>query len=112
MKQNATYLRITIHDRDFTDSLQMIGELLYEIFQYNDNYPTEENFSILKESIKHLWLGTNMVNNLMCWGETSDIDINYFEPDLEFVDYFNIPDWDNGESIYIPMFDDTKILCR
>ena len=31
--------------------------------------------------------------------------------DLEFVNYLDIPDWDNYESIYIPMFEG-EILVR
>ena len=36
----------------------------------------------------------------------------YFQPTLEFIDYLNIPDWDNGGSIYIPMFEDAEIIIR
>lgn len=36
----------------------------------------------------------------------------YFEPTLKFVDYLDIPDWDNGESIYIPMFENAEIITR
>ena len=29
----------------------------------------------------------------------------YFEPTLEFVDYIDIPNWDDNQSVYIPMFE-------
>ena len=109
---DAKYLRITIHDNDFRTSLEAIGELLYESFQFEGNYPTEAQFSMLKECIKYLWFGANMTKDLMRWGEITDVDIDYFNPRLEFVDYLDIPDWDNGESIYIPMFDDAEIISR
>ena len=112
MNTNAKYLRVTIHDNDFCTSLAMISELLYETFQFEDRYPTEEDFPALKECIKHLFFGEHMVSKLMRWGKCDTIDINYFEPCLEFVDYLDIPDWDNDESIYIPMFDDAEILAR
>lgn len=106
------YLRITIHDNDFSMSLEWIGELLYEIFYTEDNYPTEEQLPMLKEHIKYLWHRTYMIQDLMRWNSVGDDDANYFNPHLEFVDYADIPDWDNRESIYIPMFDDAKILIR
>ena len=112
MNINAKYLRVTIHDNDFTFPLEMISDLLYKTFQMEGRYPTEENFSVLKECIKHLWLGEYMASSLMRWGERNNIDINYFEPRLEFVNYLDIPDWDNAESVYIPMFDDAEVLMR
>lgn len=112
MNTYAKYLRVTIHDNDFRRSLDMISELLYEIFQLEGKYPTEEDLPILKEYIKHLWFGTHMTNSLMRWGKCNAIGIGYFEPHLEFVDYLDIPDWDNAESVYIPMFDGAEILNR
>jgi hypothetical protein len=110
--ENGKYLRVTIYDNDFTTSLEMISELLYETFRFEDRYPTEEDFSALKEHIKHLWFAEHMIMELMRWGECDTININYFEPRLEFVDYLDIPDWDNAESVYIPMFDGAEILMR
>ena len=106
------YLRITIHDNDFSLSLRWIGELLYEIFWAEDNYPTEDKLPVLKEYVKRLWHSTYMIQDCMRWFPAGNVDEGYFEPDLEFVDFADIPDWDNGESIYIPMFDDAKILVR
>ena len=112
MNTNAKYLRITIHDNDFRLSLQEIGELLYEIFQMEDKYPTEENFETLKEIIMHLWFSVDMAHDLMRWGRIDSPKMEYFKPRLEFVDYLDIPDWDNSQSIYIPMFDDSFIIMR
>lgn len=112
MNNNTKYLRVTIHDNDFRTSLRMISELLYETFQLENKYPTEEDFPVLKECIQHLWFGEHMASNLMRWGKHNTIDIIYFKPHLEFVDYLDIPDWDNAESVYIPMFDDAEILIR
>lgn len=112
MDTNVKYLRITIHDNDFWLSLEQIGELLYNIFYTEDAYPTEEQLPILKEYIKHIWYGTFKIGSLMDRGEAGEVDISYLEPRLEFIDYLDIPEWDNGESIYIPMFDDAEILKR
>lgn len=109
------YLRVTIHDNDFSHSLKMIGELLYELFWFEGNYPTEEQFPMLKEYIKHLWYGANATQDLIRlihWEKPTNCHIDCFEPHLEFVDYSDIPDWDNSESIYIPMFEGAEVLMR
>jgi hypothetical protein len=106
------YLSVTIHDNDFTSSLQMIGELLYDIFQFEEKYPTEEDFLTLKEIIKYLWFGADMAQDLMRWGSLNSPNMKYFEPYLEFVNFEDIPDWDNHETIYIPMFDDGEIITK
>ena len=112
MVVEAKYLRITIHDNDFTTSLQRVGELLYETFYLEGKYPTEEDFPTLKEIIKHLWFCADMAIDLMRWGHLNTLNMEYFNPCLEFIDYLDIPDWGNNESIYIPMFDDAEILTR
>ena len=107
------YLRVTIHDNDFSFSLELIGSLLYEIFYFEDNYPTEEHLPMLKEHIKHLWYRTYRIQDLMRYQSAGgSVTAGYFNPNLEFVDAADIPDWDNGESIYIPMFEDAKVLFR
>ena len=111
MKQKATYLKITIHDNDFIISLMYVGDLLYKIFQNEGRYPTEEDLPYLKERIKYIWCGIHATNRLMRWGTEyakEDYEIShleYFEPILSFVDYLDIPNWENSECIYIPMFD-------
>lgn len=109
---SGKYLRVTIYDNDFTTSLMMVGKLLYDHFCEEDSYPTEEQLPILKRYVKHLWFGAEEIKDLMRWGEILAPDFDYFEPHLEFVDYANIPEWDNYESIYIPMFDGGEVLVR
>lgn len=118
------YLRITIHDNDFRHSLGLIGDLLYDIFRSEDSYPTEEELPALREYIKRLWHSAYSVKTLIRNAlmkrvfpdyvdeNTSCVDEDYFSPHLELVYYADIPDWDNYESIYIPMFDNGEILMR
>ena len=108
----SKYLRVSIGDNDFSFSLEMVSKILYETFQRVGKYPTEKDFPMLKEGIKHLWFGEYMVSHLMYRGSDTIIGIEYFEPHLKFVDYWDIPDWDNAESVYIPMFDGAEILER
>ena len=105
MNTNAKYLRVTMHDNDFTSSLQHIGYLLQQIFEFEGRYPTQEDFPVLSEMINHLWYATNNISTKLrlddCYRESK---FDYFDCHLELVDYLDIPDWDNYESIYIPMF--------
>ena len=48
-------------------------------------------------------------NNLVGFTETMD---KHIVPTVEFVDYLDIPDWDNDESVYIPMFENAEIIRR
>lgn len=102
----ARYLRITMHDNDFTVSLEHVGHLLQQIFEYEGSYPTEKDLPILSEMINHLWYATHNISNKLRWGIDyyRKSEFVLFDCNLEFVDYLDIPDWDNGESIYIPMF--------
>lgn len=44
-------------------------------------------------------------------GFTESVE-DIFVPILEFVDYLDIPDWDDNESVYIPMFENAEIIRR
>lgn len=67
---------------------------------------------MLKDMIHHIWYGThNIMTSLRC-SKRCGTDIEYFNCHLEFVDYLDIPDWDNWESIYIPMNFNGEIITR
>lgn len=120
MNQNTTYLRVTIHDNDFRSSLQIVCHAMYDIFSDEDKWPTEEDFPKIKEYIKHIWWGVHNAMNHMRWKNTCvvhhELDkssgMDYLEPKLSFINFIEIPDWDNFESVYIPMFHDAEILLR
>lgn len=107
----AKYLHITIHDNDFINSLEMVGRLLQNIFQFEEAYPNEEDLPKLRELIQNIWYGTYGIMSLMEKRSYSANNFDYLKPTLEFVSFENIPAWDNYESIYIPMFDG-EILVR
>ena len=106
----SKYLRVSIGDNDFSFCLEMVSNLLYETFQRVGKYPTEEDFPVLKVIIKHLLFGEYMLHDTIYQGNVPVVGMGYFEPYLKFVDYWDIPDWDNAESFYIPMFDGAEIL--
>lgn len=104
------YLQVTIHDNDFITSLEMVGKLLQNIFQFEETFPNEEDLPRLRGYIQNLWYNTQDIMWLMRDSERIG-DLDYFKPTLRFVPFEEIPDWDNYESIFIPMFDG-EILTR
>lgn len=102
---NARYLRITMHDNDFITSLKHVGYLLRQIFEFQGVYPAEEDIPVLSEMVNHLWYATHNIMEKVNWYRNyKESKFDYFDCRLEFVNYLDIPDWDNSESIYIPMF--------
>ena len=120
MNQNTTYLRVTNHDNDFRQSLETVCYAMYDIFCGEDKWPTEDDFPKIKKYIKYMWWAAHNAMGYMRWKNTCVVhhelnkydDMNYLEPKLSFVDFSEIPDWDNFESVYIPMFCDAEILLR
>lgn len=114
-KCNNRYLKITIHDNDFTTSLEYVAHTLNEIFQNVGRYPEEDELSLLKEYVKSLWFSLDNIWQFMRWNKNSvgfsENPEGIFNPVLAFVDYEDIPDWDDSSSVYIPMFN-TNILVR
>lgn len=112
----AKYLRITIHDNDFWQSLEQLSRILYETFLTEKRFPEEDEFPLLKKYIQSLWFSLHNLKSIMRWNKNvvgfreSAEDI--FVPILEFVDYLDIPDWDDNESVYIPMFENAEIIRR
>ena len=101
----AKYLKITIHDNDFTGYYRILGETLLNMFRYHGDYPTEDNVQQLKYAIGNLWYSINQINIFMD-NRFPQVARDYFYyPDLAIVDYLDIPKWGNGEDIYIPLFD-------
>lgn len=112
----AKYLHVTVRDNDFRHELEYACENMYEMFQMENHFPTEEDFPALKHIFSHMIYSFYQSINVLRWGEFSlermAYNLTYFTPNLEFVEFENIPDWDNSESCYIPMFDDADVLLR
>lgn len=110
----AKYLRITMHDNDFSYSLSLLADMLYKIFIEEGRFPEEDELPLLKKYTQPLWFSLYNLNAVMCWNKNSvgfkETIEKHFEPTLEFVYYADIPDWDNGESVYIPMFEGAEII--
>lgn len=112
----AKYLRVTIHDNDFWYSLSLLADMLYEIFIGEGRFPEGDELPLLKKYIQPLWFSLHNLDSIMSWNKNAvgfkETIEKHFEPTLEFVDYVDIPDWDNGESVYIPMFKNAEIIRK
>ena len=103
------YLKLSIHDNDYWYIIERVSESLSEFFYFLDITP-----NILKNKLLQLkiyiqdMLYTTYTMCFLLKGRDKDEELtsrDYFEPDLEIVDYLDIPNWDNGENAFIPLFD-------
>ena len=108
-KYTAKYLHITMYDNDFINSLSLLADMLYAIFIFEGRFPEEDELILLKKYIQPLWFSIHNINSIMSRNKTvvgfTETLEKYFEPTLEFVDYIDIPNWDDNQSVYIPMFE-------
>ena len=117
-KYTAKYLHITMYDNDFINSLSLLADMLYAIFILEGRFPEEDELTLLKKYIQPLWFSIHNINSIMSRNKTvvgfTETLEKYFEPTLEFVDYLDIPGWDDNQSVYIPMFktEDAVIIIR
>ena len=101
-KCNNRYLKITIHDNDFTNSLEQVAHTLNGIFSITGRYPEEDELPLLKKYIESLWFSIDNIWQIMRWNKNSvgfsENPEKIFKPVLEFVEYEDIPDWDDNSS--------------
>lgn len=112
----AKYLHVTIYDNDFWYELERACANLYDMFQLEEYYPTEKDFPALKHILSHMvysfYQATKLIRHREFSTEQKEQNLEYFTPNLKFIEFENIPNWDNSESFYIPMFDDANVLLR
>ena len=104
---NAKYLKITLHDNDFTSIVEFSSILLHELIDFFDGYGSynisDEDLSKLKDDIHHLLYDTYRIYNYL-YHRKCNTKFDYFQPELQIVDYLDIPEWNNNESVFIPLF--------
>ena len=105
---DCPYLKITIGDNDFTGVAMLLGQTLIDTFTQAGKYPTEKDLPQIKGYIAKLWWSLFNLENFYEYKtitDYSEVNIEYFEKNLELkiVSYLDIPDWDNGESFYVPL---------
>lgn len=99
------YLKLTIHDNDFYFTIQFVSELLYEIFYFLDITAIDlyKHLPQIKTHIQQLLYSTSFIEHQL--EGIYNPDLEYFQPDMELVTSIDIPDWDNDESAFIPLFE-------
>lgn len=109
------YLKVTIFDNDFMDELEDVAYILYRAFYSYDKYPTEKDFPYLKKCIRNIMNSSYCIHCFARGDENlPDTETNdkYFTPKLFIVEEIGIPEWENYECIYIPLFDNGEIIKR
>lgn len=113
---NAPYLKVTVHDNDFTSYYWQVGEAIQNIFKYEGKYSTKEDLDIIKPLIARLWWTIDNLDSYYRWKDTlveyKPMEFEYFEKslDLDIVEYTDIPSWNNAEDIYIPLFESDETI--
>lgn len=98
------YLKLTIHDNDFRNELENVSNSLHEILYFLDVTPDilADKLPQLQAVVQGLLYEIHLIHVL--FDECKElVNKDYFKPDLEIVNYSDIPDWDNGESAFIPL---------
>lgn len=109
------YLRVTIFDNDFMDELEDVANILHNTFYSYDKYPTEKDFPYLEKCIRNLMSNSYCIKAFARGDDKlpdTEVYDKYFIPTLSIVEETDIPDWENYECIYIPLFDDGEIIKR
>ena len=99
------YLKLSIHDNDFGDVIELVADMLYDMFYFLDTTSDDivNNLPQIKNCVKEMLYEIHRMFNL--FGHGSPVAKDYFEPDLKIVEYMDIPEWDNGESAFVPLFE-------
>ena len=108
------YLKVTVHDNDFIHPLLKAVGVLYDICYENDRYPDETDLEDIRIFINHLCFNIKQISDHFEWDiTTSEHLLEYLMPDICIIDGSDIPEWDNAESVYMPLFDtDDEIFFR
>lgn len=118
MNQDKKYLRITIYDNDFMDELEGAAWILWQSFSGYEKFPTEKDFPYLEKCIRNIMSASYCVKTLSRGDKNlpnTEVYNKYFIPQLSIVKREDIPDWENYECIYVPLFpdgDERDILKR
>lgn len=110
----SQYLRITLHDNDFTSYWEALVVSIESIVNDFHTVYVGENFDWdmdrLAAAIQYLWYAMDEMDyacdspaRRACFANQRRHTVDSFKPDISIVDYKDIPDWENSEVIYIPL---------
>lgn len=104
------WLRITVHDNDYTGFGRILGEAIREMIFWRGEQIREDNIEEYREAIAELWSAFQKFDNVGLV-LNNDVDAEFFKANMvmKIVDDGNI-EADNYESIYIPMFKYAEVV--
>ena len=105
------YLKLTMHDNDYSPSLHQAGIALYDYFKREDWFPREGDLPKLLPIIQHLVnsfynLREYMIFSIFSQAQEPTKSIKYFDNlKIEFVNGEDLPaHTQNYEDVYVAMF--------
>lgn len=111
---NTKYLKITIHDSDFTGYIVNLAESIMNIFTWNGWKPkTDKDLDNLKPAIAHIWTGLDMISHAAGKRAGNFNIYNYIMENLELSieECENMPEsMYKSEDLYIPLFKSDDFL--
>jgi hypothetical protein len=131
---NINYLKVTMHDNDFTSYYQILGNTIKDILYFGNFYPyhnfenhsyfegkafTESDLEALSVYIDNLWYSIHnaatCIGNIDAVRKIPNTPMSNFKCTLSVVpaiEVLNLPkSGSNGEDLYIPLFSkDAEIL--
>ena len=108
------YLRITLHDNDFTSYYVELGKTIYDICYCADRYFENFDIPVIKEAIARLWHSYHEIIMQLQFGTKEEpvkhTSLDYFINNIEValvdesdIAYMKEHDFCNCEYIYIEM---------
>ena len=109
------YLKITMHDNDFTSYAREFGEYIYTMCLFECRFFDEKDIQIIKKYITLLWYSVDHLHTWLRFGKhfpdtTDKENLDYFTENVEvsIVDEKDLEEhreYGNYEIIYVGMFD-------
>ena len=115
-QSSARYLKITLHDNDFTDIIEFSSILLKKLIDYFDYYGSynidEKDLNKLQDNIQYILYATYRIYNYFYHMDYEDVSFDYFKPDLKIVDFLDIPERVDNTGVFIALFKGDNLIFR
>ena len=113
--KECKYLAITVHDNDFITELRLTAECIVSlpiIDLSKVSSSSSEDMDKIALSIQHILFGVYTGLGVFDKYHNNNTGVEKFKPDIKVIDFFDIPDDDNRQSVYIPLFNNKEYLVR
>lgn len=102
---NNKYLRITIHDNDYTRYWKEFGTIIRNLILPINSPISENDLVYLKKYIQHIWYALdNLYRFTDREGGLQETNMSVFNIDIDIVDASDVTQ-NNCEDIYITLFE-------